>query len=411
MSHCPYCNSATPDQYNFCINCEMQIKCLQCGVLLVANKSRCLGCGKRIEEHNAASGAINKFFLEESQTTETASRKIEGHFTDTAIGQVAAILGGLSNYQVMPISQVRNETEVVRPALLDSHPVSLGEVESSVEPLNNGNQVIRTVSETHSSELEKAQQYFELDNENDIVARLSDFKGMNKQEQQKRFMVLYVWAYGLIIGKPEPSRRTIMNALATRGFSDSNSSKHFIDIENKYFTKVGEGYKINRDGDREVDRIIDEIEDHKIKGFQDWGKVKSREKPSRLNKDISDRIDKWVDMPIDINNFDIRTLKTPTNYALFAIWLLTSQLDVDKAVQSVEIFNYLARKFTHVPVKQENISAALKRPYNASFIERTADGKYYLTPVGEEKVTSWVQKGLQVDASSGSDVDEEGDNE
>lgn len=411
MSLCPYCNTTNPDQYNFCVNCEKQIKCLQCGDSLVANKSRCLGCGKPIEEHNTALGPINKFVLEESQTTETASRKIEGHFTDQAIEQVASIFGGLFNNQVRPIPQVTKPTEVVRPALSSSQSVSLDEIETSVKHLNNGDGVITTAPESHSSELEKAQRYFEFDNENGIVARLSDFKGMTKQDQQKRFMIMYVWAYALIVDKSGPSKKAIMSALANRGFNDSNSSRYFTDIENKYFSKVGEGYKINRDGDREVDRIINEIEDETKTGFQEWGKTKSREKGSRLTRDVLERVELWASKDVDIGNFEIRKLEKPIDYALFAIWILTSHLQFVRAVKPVEIFNYLKKKYIHIPVTQQEISKALSRSYNANLIQRTSDGHYYLSLIGEEKVSSWVYTGVQVDDAFEVDAEAEGDNE
>lgn len=380
MPQCPYCNSISPEQYNFCINCEIQIKCLQCGSLLVANKSRCLSCGKRIEEADTGSASINRFTLEEKSTSKSSYRKIEGHLSDNAFGQAASLFGGLPQTRPSSSHQPRIIHEASRLALPNSHPV-ITETDSSFEESKGGDEAITVTPEMPPSHhtsmpIDRAQRYFDLDSDSELIARMSDFKGVNKQEQQKRFMILYVWAYALILGKPEPSKKIILAALSKKGFSDSNSFKHFSSIENKYFSKAGGGYRINLDGEKEVNRILNEIENDSIRGFQDWDKVKPRERSARLNKDISERIDRWVDMPVDINNFDVRKLKKASNYALFTIWVLTSRLKVEKAVKPVEIFNYLKRKYAHVPVTQKTINAALARPYNASVIEKTSDGGY-----------------------------------
>lgn len=50
MLICPSCKSETSDEYNFCIACNKQTKCLHsdCNKPLVAGKDFCFNCGRAL---------------------------------------------------------------------------------------------------------------------------------------------------------------------------------------------------------------------------------------------------------------------------------------------------------------------------------------------------------------------------
>lgn len=415
MPVCPYCGTEIAEQYNFCISCESQIKCLHCAMLLLPNKSRCLRCGTQLESANSNSPLVNRFTFEERHTTKSSYRKIEGQFTDNAFGQATSLFGGLPQARPKPLRSVAPQQSWIASPVqqpLFANPEADGNIVSDQLVDVPGDEEQSGSLLRVDTVKDKALRYFDLDGEHDLVARISDFKGNNKQEQQKRFMILYVWAYQQIFSKPVSSKKDVLAATTKKGIFDTNCYRHFDDIESKFFSKGEAGYKISLDGEKEVSRILTEVEDESMKGFQDWNKVRPREKQARMNKDMGERISGWVDTPVDINNFDVRLLKKPTNYAMFAIWIVTTKIGGIKALKPVEVFNYLKRKHTSVPVTQKSIARALTRPYNASIFEKTSDGSYYLTPEAERKVAAWIQ-GAQVDDTPEPEGvhEEEGDEE
>ena len=95
MVTCGYCKHDNEDRFNFCANCEKQIKCLHCGELLIVNKTRCLVCGKPISAYELNSNLMNEFVLDEKQDMESSSRHIEARFTDKVASEVAPFLSGI----------------------------------------------------------------------------------------------------------------------------------------------------------------------------------------------------------------------------------------------------------------------------------------------------------------------------
>lgn len=96
MPECQYCGAELDDRYNFCLNCNHQVKCTNCGGMLVRDKQICFVCGQPLVSQTGAQGQLNEFTLEEEQTENSAQRRINGRFSDEAVAHAAALLGGLT---------------------------------------------------------------------------------------------------------------------------------------------------------------------------------------------------------------------------------------------------------------------------------------------------------------------------
>lgn len=130
----------------------------------------------------------------------------------------------------------------------------------------------------------------------------------------------------------------------------------------------------------------------KGEGFVYWkATTKPSPKKASRSKKNQEELDEWVDKPIDIGDFDIRTLGNARQWAMFAIWSITKRLDLARAVEPPMALRYLAKKYTTVPVKQKALSEAMRR--NSNKFQKTADGRYYLTPQAQREVESWIERG------------------
>jgi hypothetical protein len=105
MSKCPYCETQISEKYNFCLNCERQVKCKCCGELLVVGKSRCLVCGEGIVSQESSQAQMNEFSLEEKQTTKSASRRINARFSNE-IDKAQKIVININETQIPLVAEV-----------------------------------------------------------------------------------------------------------------------------------------------------------------------------------------------------------------------------------------------------------------------------------------------------------------
>lgn len=82
------------DAYHFCVSCEQQVKCLnlECGDYLLKSKSKCLSCGTLVNTPQPGSTSMNTFSLQEEQSENHYSRKVNLSFTDTSIDKVASVI-------------------------------------------------------------------------------------------------------------------------------------------------------------------------------------------------------------------------------------------------------------------------------------------------------------------------------
>ncbi len=93
---CPYCSAGTSSEYNFCIACELQIKCIDpnCNKMLIAGKGKCFGCGQAIAvTTKESSKQLNKYVRDVKQNGKNYEEHIELSVTDHAVSELAPFIG------------------------------------------------------------------------------------------------------------------------------------------------------------------------------------------------------------------------------------------------------------------------------------------------------------------------------
>ncbi len=208
MPACPYCNFEISEEYNFCLNCDSQVKCTHCAKLLVPGKTCCFVCGNPLVSKELPQTQMNEFTLEEKQTTKSASRRINGRLSDDAFGQAAALFGGMS-----PSRLVHQSAEINSPPskkLLSLPQDNPDEADQVVEGYHSVEQ--SSTLSGNEDDRDRAFQFFEVDGEAELVAKVTDYKGKTKKEQQQRFILVYVWAFLHIFGRAVPSKEHINSA-------------------------------------------------------------------------------------------------------------------------------------------------------------------------------------------------------
>ena len=250
--------------------------------------------------------------------------------------------------------------------------------------------------EQDGSDRSRALKHFRTHGDNEVQPKLVDFKGKNWKQQQRRFIVLYVWAYNEILGRPVPSKVNITEAAkkASNIYDVSNIRKYYEEVANEFFLSTeGQGLELSPRGFQFVEEILTEIENPSVdEGFVYWkGTIKPTAKRSRKSNKDEQEVNKWVDESVDIGSFDVRSLSSGVQWAMFALWSITKHLEVASAVKPTMALQYLIKKYRTVPVKQKAFSMALLR--NNHKFHKTADGSYYLTPQAQREVESWIKEG------------------
>ena len=393
MAKCQYCGTDLEEKYNFCLNCERQVKCINCSELLLPNKQRCLVCGVTLVGQRIDVEPKNEFTLKEEQTADSAQRRINGRFTNEAFGHAAALFGGLSRSKITPQSyEVPSYERQALPPLEDQEGIR-NRVEGSIDGQDPRSKEAapETSREDGSSE---ASRYFRLRGE-ELVSQFSDFKGPTKKAQQERFILLYTWAYNELVER-SPTKEQLVEASRKRKLHDTNFPTYYSDVANQYLLGGEEELELNPDGQRKISEILREMGDESVEqGFAYWkGASPARAKRSATSAKDKQEISKWVSMDIDIGNIDVRSLDTPTNCAMFAIWCLTARLKVTKAVKPSVALSYIKSRYTTISVNQKPFTKALGRAKNGHRFNKNGEGLYYLTAHAEREVESWVENGV-----------------
>lgn len=393
MAECQYCGTSLKEKYNFCSNCERQVKCVDCGELLSSNQRRCLVCGRFLVEQRADTEPMNEFTLEEEQTTDSSQRLISGRFTNEAFAHAAALFGGLSRSKVTPQSYEVSPYEGRALTSLEEQE----EITSQVETSTNGQDSIEETTSKRGSEVgdsSKASRYFKLRGE-ELVSQFADFKGPTKRAQQERFILLFIWAYNELVERP-PTKEQLIEASRKRKLHDTNFANYYSNMASQFLLGGDEELELNPDGQRKVQETLQEMDDGAVEqGAAYWqGASQPKGKKASTTTEDNQEVSQWVDMDIDTGKIDVRELDTPTNCAMFAIWCLTKRLEVTKAVKPKMALSYLKRKYTTISVDQEAFTKALRRPNNAHRFQKNAERSYYLTAQAENEVESWVKNGV-----------------
>ena len=383
MSNCPYCNVEIDESFNFCVECERQVKCLSCSVLLLRNKSKCLSCGFPLQESQTNSVPMNTFSLQEEQSEQGYSRNINLSFTNETASTVASVVGGY-----VPFSAPSNRQQVVtikqqQQPILPPFQVSEQIEKDTYRSQDNTEKEIQDSSDTNY-----ASNYFEKDDNGYLVSKFPDYKGKNKKLQQQRFNLLYVWAHELYFNS-SVSKEHLNQASKINGIYDRNYANYLKDTANRFLINNSDTFKLNPTGKGEVDKILSEIQDSELKGAEYWNPKKRNNSP-RTNKEDEQKIEQWLQKKSRFDDFDIRTLKTAADLAILALYELTKELKVEESVKPTLAISYLLKRYTTISKSKRTIKESLAHKNYNKFFCRTDEGKYYLSPEAEKLAESWL---------------------
>lgn len=407
MPACPYCQFEISEEYNFCLNCDSQVKCTHCAKLLIPGKTRCFVCGNSLVSKELSQTQMNEFTLEEKQTTKSASRRINARLSDDAFGQAASLFGGMPSSRLVP--QTKRDTP---PSLQKLLPIPEDNQEEVVEQVIEGSHAVdqSTTPSGNDNDKDKALRFFKVNGEDELISKFTDYKGKSKKEQQQRFIIMYVWAYQHIFSRIVSSKEHMNSAAKRVSIYDSNFANYFEHTAKQFLMSSDVGYEINLPGTKRVDEIIKEMDDDGIKGAPYWNLTsKPPRKRTSFSKEDEQKINQWLEIPTSVDKFDVRKLKSAANLAAFAIWIITKQLDKESAVKPREAYSYLKSKYKTIAVKQDAFSCALRQ--NPNKFAKTQEGLYFLKEEAEREVEAWIQ-GEPIQETTEPEIrDDEGEND
>lgn len=393
MPNCPYCNVLIDEEYNFCVSCEQQVKCVTCGSYLIKDKSKCLKCSNLLNTLQLDSNPMNNLSLKEEQADSTYSRTLNLSFTDNAIDKFASVLG---NY--VPLAPPKSSKHIVQPqqqlAFRFLQPSAEDGQLAQSQILND--ETIETTAK-NISDNNSPSDYFEKDGQGFLISNNHDYKGKNKKLQQQRFSILYVWAYNSLNGEPVPIDH-LTQAAQRNGVHDQNYAPYFKDAAKRFLIKLDGAFKINPSGQAEVNKIQAEMQDSDLSGSEYWSLTRKKSnRVSNATKEDTQKVDQWVQMPSRFDSFDVRILNTTANYAVLSLYDITKELKVESAVKLSLVYEYLTKRYKTVPVTRKNFSDTLSGKRYEKYFEHTSEGLYYLTQEAESLAETWIS---QVDIQS-----------
>ncbi|MBD2094265.1 zinc ribbon domain-containing protein [Trichocoleus sp. FACHB-591] len=384
---CPFCNSETPTEHNFCIICNQQTKCLSpsCGKKLVPGKPFCFSCGQAIAKLPSPSAQVNKYVRDIKQSGKTYEEYTEFSMSDHAVSEIAPFIVG----QIISRPQ-KGTHKIVPNAAVVPQQLSLG-LEDALPEMTALQLPEAPSAQTVETNLVGAASYFEQDG-GYLVANIKDFKGTTWAEQQKRFILLYAAAYNQICGQTVPDKEHFRKAAERASVLDPrNFPKYLGEITRTYLNEIGGGFKLNHDGEKEVRAILAQIEDGNIgSGNKYWERNGTTSgKRQRFNKEDKIKIQEWALEEVDIGSLNIRDIHRAKDYALVSLWLLTVHLNKVQAVRSNDAYYYFKEKFKTISVKAETFKEALFKPSNSRYFRKTEDS-FFLTSKGQQIVEAWT---------------------
>lgn len=393
MIKCPYCGNDSSEEYNFCVNCEKQIKCtnIECKSLLLADKTRCLNCGKPVFVQETSVNEMNSYIHTIEQTAKTYKERREIHASDNAIGQMTPMLSGIpASRPTRPTTIASANTPLQNAPLLveNTGADQLEDVE-----IDEGANTTNTSVPVQSDASAKALKLFVLSQEGNLIAKEKDFKGKSKKEQQKRIVILAAWAYNQLLQKPIPSKDYLKAVVTAANLYDENFRKmYFPETLREYITVVGnDSIALNNDGEKKANLILEEIENDEIKGAAYWeASARAGKKVNRTSKEDQQKVELWAKDELDTGSLEIRSLGSVRNYAMFAFWAVTVKLNKAHAIKPKEAYLYILKKYTTVPVEAVEFTKSLSRTENAKFFAKNSEGLYYLQELGQKTVESWI---------------------
>jgi hypothetical protein len=380
MITCPYCESELDDQLNFCANCEKQVRCLACRNRLYPSKTRCLICGTSVAA--TPTPMFNEYWLEEETKDGSAKRRVHLKMSDAAMGVVGEhpdrYLQPWSQAELITNPQVRVPALPALQAKSDSTPLD------DIEATDEGTTSLATDDDKY-----QWADIFVVKVDDDIEIKRQDFKGLNKQDQQRRLVLLYVWGYRRLMGHATPSRKSLTKAAKHLGYYDSNFSHIVTTMTRESLIETKDGISLSPEACKQVDQILSEMRDEGkpgwvLRGPKPRGSGGKGKKSENALETIEARVKEWCSRDIDLAGFEVRTLhdaKARTKIE-FGLWILKKKLNIEMASVNA-VISFLAQKFPAIGGKPESLrNGATAKEY----ISRSAQSECVLTIKGEAEI-------------------------
>ncbi len=388
---CPHCRFDTPAEYNFCVSCDKQIKCLnrECGKVLVRGKSFCFSCGQSVATAN--SGPPNKYIRTVTQQGKNYSEHTEFHASDHAVGALAPFIGGQITsparraYEVSDISRLANAVKSLPPV-----PPINEEKEFSQQPESEAASLPDN-TKLPTKPTTGAAIHFFLDGEV-LVTGTKDYKGKTWADQQKHFILLYAAAYGQFFSKPVP-KESLKSVAEKSGISDVNNFNRYLGKATaEFFSELSQGLQLNATGEKEVARILAILADEKIpRGYEYWNRAATTPtKRQRISSEDKSKIHEWSKEEVPLGKLDVASIQIARDYALVSLWILTSHLKKAEAVRWNDAYHFFKEKYTTISSSAEAFSAAMRKELNKKYFRQTDTGAFFLSPEGQQKVIKWI---------------------
>lgn len=399
---CPHCGVETPDEYNFCISCDKQVKCLNadCNKKLVAGKPFCFGCGQPLVSINLAQSQPNRYVRDVTQKGKNYEEHTEFSVSDHAVSELAPFIVGqmISSSSRRTYESARIDTP---PTPLISHKaLNAGATAPEGEETPPPEPEQTAKPEQPRTSTSAASRYFERDGDF-LVPTEKDFRGKTWADQQRHFVLLYTSAYFDIFQKPVPSKEHFKTVSEKANIYDaSNFAKHLKKLVNEHLTELSEGLKLNDRGTKEVVKILSLMDDEKApSGYEYWGRVSnSHAKRHRLSKEDKDRLHGWTAEEVQLGNLNIRDIKSARDYAMVSLWIITIHLKKANAVRWNDAYYFFKEKFQTIAATPEAFSLAMRNEANEKYF-RQSDEMFFLASDGVKKVEEWIG-GKPVSSSS-----------
>ena len=388
MANCPYCTTEIIEGLNFCVECENQVRCLKCGALLYKGKSRCLKCGELLEQSLASQGAMNTYTLEEKSTKSSSYRRIEVKASDSAVGTLTTGLPFGSSAPPKTFNARETLPENLPPALPSGSDKTITIDAANQESSEEDGKV------THSLESDRL---FTRNSDYGIVSSktLRDYilKLSSKKERQQVFAVIYVWAYRELLSE-SISHGNLVAVMKYEDLHDNHIRTYLSEVAKNYFRTDGDYYELNNyDGVQRVKGILSAIQNPvQPSGVTEVKKSsKRRGRPAgQSNKEEFKKVEPWVAMSIEsLENFDVRRLKSASDWGAFGLYILTKILKVEEAVEAGLVYTYLTKKFTTMPISRKSLLNRMGDTEGK--FGKSASGAYFLTTKAEAEMKALIE--------------------
>lgn len=385
---CQFCKKFTPADINFCVECDMQIKCLECGKKTFQGKDYCLYCSKPLAVRKLGSQAPNHYLRTVEQDGDRLKEHTEFSLSDKSVAEIAPFVVG----QILPNNK-RVGSNPSLPPQTDEAVTSAVDITqkqgSSPNVESNNTQPVKEQAVNSPKELR-----FFAEDDGFLIATIKDFKGKTWADQQKNFLLLYIFYYRLVFNKPIPNDEHLKSAAEKADIVDKNNfTSHIKNIHSGYLMPFAGGFILNEDGVKRANEIISLIDNNQIpEGNKYWSRNKTSSAPAtpRIKEEDRRKVKEWAAEKVELGKLDVLELKSAREYAMFAIWSITIALKKGDSVKRGEAFYYLSTKYANISVKSEAFLRAVDNNRPKYFESNPTDGSNYLTKLSQQIVEDWV---------------------